>query len=62
MPEILALGYQKKQIPQKLLEDLNSFLESESVDMQARAIELAHHYGISVSDILSIFNKLTAHK
>lgn len=48
----------RKTFPKWLLEDLSSFVESESTDREARAIELAHLYGVSVSDILEQLEKL----
>jgi hypothetical protein len=48
----------KKTLPKQLLEDLSSFVESESTDREARAMELSHLYGISVADILEQLEKL----
>lgn len=42
-----------KRIPTKLRQDIDSFVESESVDREARAMELASIYGVSVHEILS---------
>ena len=48
----------KKLLPKELLEDISSFLESESTNREERATELSHHYGISVSDILKQLERL----
>ncbi len=48
----------KKRLPKQLLHDLSAFVESESTDREARAMELAAHYGVSVNDILSELDKL----
>lgn len=42
-----------KKLPKWLLDDLSSFVESESTDREARAVELAELYGVSVQEILS---------
>ncbi len=48
----------KKSLPKWLLDDLSAFVESESTDREARALELSYLYGISVSDILEQLEKL----
>lgn len=48
----------KKNLPQELINDLSSFVESESTDREARAMELSEIYGISVNDILSELNRM----
>lgn len=47
-----------KRLPKGLLDDLSSFVESESTDREARATELAEIYGISVQEILSQLENL----
>lgn len=42
----------KKKLPQSLLHELESFVESESVDREARIYDLAVTYGVEVNDIL----------
>lgn len=46
-----------RKLPAKLRQDVNSFIESESVDREARAIELANLYGISVYETLRELEK-----
>ncbi len=40
------------------MRDLSAFVESESTDREARAMELAELYGFSVHDILAELDKL----
>lgn len=42
----------KKKLPQSLLCELESFVESESVDRESRIYDLALIYGVEVNDIL----------
>jgi hypothetical protein len=48
----------KKNLPQELLNDLSAFVESESTDREARAMELSEIYAISVNDILLELNRM----
>ena len=51
-----------KKLPQGLLRELDSFIESESTDREARIAELAELCGVSVHDILEQIKKLEVKK
>ncbi len=48
----------RKHLPKGLLADLSAFVESESTYREARAADLAAHYGVSVQEILTQLEQL----